>query len=65
MVSSSTNFSVTLPCHVLSLCACFLICKLQGLHYVITEMPLRSVIIILLATFILKIAQNKTKSQHF
>lgn len=30
-----------------------------------TEISLRSVIIILLVTFILKIAQNKTKGQYF
>lgn len=38
---------------------------MQVLHCVITKIPLRSVIIIWLAAFILKWTQNKTKSQQF
>lgn len=38
---------------------------MQALHYVVTEITLRSVIIILLSTFVLKPIQNKTKNEQF
>lgn len=57
-MSSATHFSVTLPWCVASLGPSFLICKTWGLRYVISKIPLRSVMIIVLTGHFNEIKQK-------